>query len=130
MLILVIADLYVYQSGECSYSPASVTSELNYFTGTYGVNHGVEVHEDVVEYARAKLEEFKAKTKAFEEFDFSEPQFVVGNCLQLNSACRLYDRVYCGAACPSEHENYMRNLIKVGGILVMPLNDQVRFLHN
>lgn len=91
------------------------------------MNHGVEIHEDVVEYAREKLEEFKAKTKAFEEFDFSEPQFVVGNCLQLNSACRLYDRVYCGAACPSEHENYMRNLIKVGGILVMPLNDQVKF---
>lgn len=93
--------------------------------GVYGENHGVEVHEDVVEYARAKLDEFKQKTPAFEEFDFAEPQFVVGNCLQLSSACRLYDRVYCGAACPPEHENYMRNLIKIGGILVMPLNDQL-----
>ena len=43
----------------------------------------------------------------------------------LNPDNRLYDRVYCGAACPSEHENYMKNLIKVGGILVMPLNEQV-----
>lgn len=34
-------------------------------------------------------------------------------------------RVYCGAACPIEHENYMKNLLKIGGILVMPLNDQV-----
>ena len=36
-------------------------------------------------------------------------------------------RVYCGAACPLEHENYMKNLLRVGGILVMPLNDQVCF---
>lgn len=93
--------------------------------GTYGSNHGVEVHDDVVEYAREKLEDFKTRSSAFEEFDFCEPQFVVGNCLQLNSGCRLYDRVYCGAACPAEHENYMRNLIKVGGILVMPLSDQL-----
>lgn len=93
--------------------------------GPYGVNHGIELHEDVVEYAREKLEEFKKKTSAFEEFDFCEPRFVVGNCLQLSSGCRLYDRVYCGAACPAEHENYMKNLIKIGGILVMPLNDQL-----
>ncbi|KAK7495927.1 hypothetical protein BaRGS_00012917 [Batillaria attramentaria] len=93
--------------------------------GPYGVNHGIELHEDVVEYARDKLEEFKKKTSAFEEFDFCEPRFVVGNCLQLSSGCRLYDRVYCGAACPAEHENYMKNLIKIGGILVMPLNDQL-----
>lgn len=93
--------------------------------GPYGINHGVEIHEDVVEYARHKLEEFKMKTNAFMEFDFCEPLFVVGNCLQLTSGCRLYDRVYCGAACPAEHENYMKNLIKIGGILVMPLNDQV-----
>ena len=50
----------------------------------------------------------------------------LGNCLLLSSGCRTYDRVYCGAACPPEHENYMKNLLKVGGILVMPLDDQVR----
>jgi hypothetical protein len=31
----------------------------------------------------------------------------------LNSDVRQYDRVYCGAACPENHENYMKNLIKV-----------------
>ncbi|KAJ8306604.1 hypothetical protein KUTeg_017149 [Tegillarca granosa] len=50
---------------------------------------------------------------------------LVGNCLQLPSSCRLYDRVYCGASCPPEHENYMKNLIAINGILVMPLNDQL-----
>lgn len=95
------------------------------FSGPYGINHGVEQHEDVVEYALKKLAEFKQKSPAFDEFDFCEPKFVVGNCLQLNSGCQLYDRVYVGAACPPEHENYMKNLIKIGGVLVMPLNDRV-----
>ena len=54
--------------------------------------------------------------------------FFSGNCLLLSSGCRSYDRVYCGAACPPEHENYMKNLLKVGGILVMPLDDQVSLL--
>lgn len=78
-----------------------------------------------MQYALDRLEEFKLKSEMFDEFEFCEPKFVVGNCLQLNSGVRLYDRVYCGAACPAEHENYMKNLINVGGILVMPLNDQV-----
>ena len=94
-------------------------------TGPYGINHGVEQHTDVVEYARERLDEFKKNSPAFDEFDFCEPTFVVGNCLCLNSGCQLYDRVYVGAACPPEHENYMKNLIKIGGVLVMPLNDKV-----
>ncbi|CAH1773376.1 unnamed protein product [Owenia fusiformis] len=93
--------------------------------GAYGINHGIEIHKDVVEYAQEKLEDFKKKCQSFDEFEFCEPSFVCGNCLLLASDCPLYDRVYCGAACPPEHENYMKNLIKVNGVLVMPLNDQL-----
>lgn len=51
---------------------------------------------------------------------------ISGNCLCLSSEFHAqYDRVYCGAACPEEFESYMKNLLKVGGILVMPLNDQL-----
>lgn len=35
----------------------------------------------------------------------------------------MYDRVYCGVLCFLEYENYMKNLIKVGGVLVMLFND-------
>ena len=94
-------------------------------SGPYGINHGIELHSDVVTYARERLEQFKLKSDAIDEFEMCEPVFQVGNCLQFNSGCRLYDRVYCGASCPPEHENYMKNLIAVNGILVMPLNDQV-----
>ncbi|CAG9819140.1 unnamed protein product [Phaedon cochleariae] len=94
--------------------------------GSCGVNHGIEYHLDVVQYANKKLEEFKKHSGAIDEFDYCEPKFIQGNCLCLTSECNArYDRVYCGAACPPQYENYMKNLLKVGGILVMPLNDHL-----
>ncbi|XP_054710789.1 uncharacterized protein LOC129220397 [Uloborus diversus] len=60
-----------------------------------------------------------------DKYEFCTPNFVVGNCLLLDSSIHQYDRVYCGASCPAEHENYMKNLVRVGGILVMPLNDHL-----
>lgn len=36
-----------------------------------------------------------------------------------------YDRVYCGASCPEPYLNYMKSFLKIGGILVMPMNDQL-----
>ncbi|CAN8026324.1 unnamed protein product [Ixodes persulcatus] len=91
--------------------------------GPYGVNHGVELHEDVVLYARRKVGEFMRGTEALDEHEFCEPRFVVGNCLALDPG-RRYDRVYCGASCPPEHCAFVKGLVKVGGILVMPFNDQ------
>ncbi|KAE8741311.1 hypothetical protein FOCC_FOCC013165 [Frankliniella occidentalis] len=93
--------------------------------GSFGINHGVEIHRDVINYALEKLEEFKKTSAAMDEFDFCEPKFVEGNCLQLDSCSMKYDRVYCGAACPLSSESYMNNLLKVGGILVVPLNDRL-----
>lgn len=94
--------------------------------GTYGVNHGIEYHSDVVQYANKKLDEFRKHSGAIDEFDFCEPKFIQGNCLCLTSDYHAqYDRVYCGAACPRQYESYMKNLLKVGGILVMPLNEKL-----
>ncbi|CAG9861923.1 unnamed protein product [Phyllotreta striolata] len=94
--------------------------------GSYGVNHGIECHGDVVHYANRKLDDFKRHSGALDEFDYCEPKFVHGNCLCLTSDCNSqYDRVYCGASCPEQYETYMKNLLKVGGILVMPLNEQL-----
>ncbi|KAF6204108.1 hypothetical protein GE061_002448 [Apolygus lucorum] len=93
--------------------------------GPYGVNHGVELYEDVVEYANSRLIEFKKSAPALDCYELCEPHFVKGNSLLMGSEVRQYDRVYCGAACPENHENYMKNLLKVGGVLVMPLNDKL-----
>lgn len=102
-----------------------LSTMVGLIVGTSGVNHGVEIHEDVIQYATKKLDDFKKYSGAIDEYDFCEPKFIQGNCLCLSSDTRQYDRVYCGAACPEPHENYMKNLLKVGGILVMPLNDQL-----
>ncbi|KAF3858167.1 hypothetical protein F7725_011368 [Dissostichus mawsoni] len=92
--------------------------------GPFGVNHGVELHTDVVEYAREKLEDFIKNSDSFDKFEFCEPVFVVGNCLEISADSHQYDRIYCGAGVQKDHENYMKVLLKIGGILVMPIEDQ------
>lgn len=49
----------------------------------------------------------------------------MGNCLEIPAESRQYDRVYCGAGVQKDHEDYMKNLLKLGGILVMPLEEKV-----
>lgn len=51
--------------------------------GTGGINHGIEIHEDVVEYASKKLEDFKKHSGAMDEFDFCEPKFIQGENIRL-----------------------------------------------
>ncbi|KAJ6634457.1 hypothetical protein lerEdw1_014019 [Lerista edwardsae] len=93
--------------------------------GPFGINHGIELHPDVVEYAKEKLESFIKYSDSFDKFEFCEPTFVVGNCLQIASDSHQYDRIYCGAGVQKDHENYMKILLKIGGILVMPIEDQL-----
>ncbi|XP_056404327.1 protein-L-isoaspartate O-methyltransferase domain-containing protein 2 [Hyla sarda] len=93
--------------------------------GPFGVNHGVELHPDVIEYAKQKLDQFVRTSDYFDKFDFCEPCFVAGNCLEISMESSSYDRVYCGAGVQKEHEEYMKNLLKVGGILVMPLEEKL-----
>lgn len=50
--------------------------------GPYGVNHGIEIHEDVVQYATKKLEEFKKYSAALDEYEFCPPRFIQGEVLR------------------------------------------------
>jgi hypothetical protein len=51
---------------------------VTFFSGPYGTNHGIEIHEDVVNYANKKLEEFRKISPALDEYEFCEPKFVKG----------------------------------------------------
>ncbi|XP_054925070.1 protein-L-isoaspartate O-methyltransferase domain-containing protein 1-like isoform X5 [Dermacentor andersoni] len=73
----------------------------------------------------SEVSQFLRSSQALEEYDFCEPCFVVGNCLSLETTGRRYDRVYCGASCPVEKVAILTALLKVGGVLVMPCNDQL-----
>ncbi|KAJ8932456.1 hypothetical protein NQ314_014638 [Rhamnusium bicolor] len=62
--------------------------------GSYGVNHGIEYHNDVVQYANKKLDDFKKYSGAIDEFDYCEPKFiqVKVNPMSLQSLCRAVIR--------------------------------------
>ncbi|VVC44007.1 Hypothetical protein CINCED_3A001612 [Cinara cedri] len=52
------------------------------------------------------------------------------NVFRLGNACELlstsfYDRVYCRPGVPPEHIEFMKSLIKIGGVLVMPLDNSL-----
>ena len=96
-----------------------------FLIGPYGINHGIEIHPENVEYAYEKLAEFRDKSPWYDPMEFCEPLFVVGNGLLLSPGNILYDRIYCGAACPPEHAQLMKNMLNIGGILVMPHDNQV-----
>ena len=93
--------------------------------GPYGINHGIELHADNVDYAYKKVLEFCEKSEWYDPMEFCDPVFVVGNGLLVSPGNMLYDRIYCGAGCPPEHAQLMKNMINVGGLLVMPLDNQV-----
>ena len=92
--------------------------------GPYGINHGIEIFPENVEFANKKQEEF-VERESYDPLHYCEPLFVVGNGLLLSPGNLLYDRIYCGAACPPEHAQLMKNMLAVGGILVMPHENQV-----
>lgn len=93
--------------------------------GPKGLNHGVELFEDVIQYSYAKLSNFMKHAKGLNPARLAMPVFVKGNCMMLNPSYRKYDRVYCGAGCSPEQESYFKSLVKVGGILIVPIRDTV-----
>ncbi|XP_046594992.1 protein-L-isoaspartate O-methyltransferase domain-containing protein 1 [Neodiprion lecontei] len=87
--------------------------------GPYGINHGIELHEDCLQYAYEQLEKFKLYSRTLEEFDFCEPSFVQGNCLRVTPG-KEYDAVYCGAAVSDSNIDAIKRFVRVGGLVVMP----------
>ena len=117
---------------EAGISFLNIGSGTGYFStmagiliGPFGINHGIEIYPENVEYAYEKLQEFKEKSGWYDPIEFCEPKFIVGNGLLMSPGNLLYDRIYCGAACPPEHAQLMRNMLNVGGVLVMPHDNQV-----
>lgn len=102
-----------------------LSTMAGFLIGPYGINHGIEIYPENVEYAYEKLTEFRETSPWYDPMEFCEPLFVVGNGLLLSPGNILYDRIYCGAACPPEHAQLMKNMLNIGGILVMPHDNQV-----
>ena len=48
--------------------------------------------------------------------------------LNVNSECLSYDRIYVGFGVTEEQEQLIKSLVKLNGIIVMPLNDNVSLI--
>ncbi|KAI4809820.1 hypothetical protein KUCAC02_018684 [Chaenocephalus aceratus] len=90
------AGTFFPQSGQWDWLPEHNGWPHHSSASGLGVNHGVELHTDVVEYAREKLEDFIKIVTALISLRVQK-----------------------------DHENYMKVLLKIGGILVMPIEDQL-----
>lgn len=90
-----------------------------YIVGTRGVNHGIELRANLVEHANECCDEFFTyKPKMKKEICY--PQFIAGNCFHIDALAFKYDRVYCGAACPPARLEFLQQLVKPGGFVVVP----------
>ena len=85
--------------------------------GRRGTNHGVELHKYLVEHAYQQLERFM-KSPTLDVFDFCEPVFVQGNFFDV-APIKRYDRVYCDYLFTLAQQQFIKQFVRVGGILVM-----------
>jgi protein-L-isoaspartate O-methyltransferase len=95
-----------------------------YIVGIQGTNHGVELRANLVEHANECCDEFfmylpKMKKK------ICYPQFIAGNCFHIDPTAHKYERLYCGAACPRERFDFLLELVKPGGLVVVPSGNKV-----
>lgn len=102
-----------------------ISTMIGLMIGPYGVNHNIEIHSDVIDYSKARISEFLKTSVKFDHFDFCMPKFVNGNFLNLilNHDTRLYDRIYVGTGVTSDHYDFLKSLLNINGVMVMPLED-------
>ncbi|VDK70413.1 unnamed protein product [Litomosoides sigmodontis] len=117
------------QEGNSFLNIGSGTGYLNtvagYLLGSSGTNHGVEIHSNIIEYSRSLVIE-TLHCPETQCYDWAIPEFACGNGLHLSPHhYSRYDRVYCGASVPQSHRRILWELLKIGGILVMPYEDQL-----
>uniref|UniRef100_A0A1I7SSK0 Protein-L-isoaspartate O-methyltransferase domain-containing protein 1 n=1 Tax=Bursaphelenchus xylophilus TaxID=6326 RepID=A0A1I7SSK0_BURXY len=88
-----------------------------------GVNHGVELYENMVEYAQSHLQD-AMQTPAVSAFSFCQPVFFQGSAFYLKNNI-MYDRIYCGALVPHHRRSFFANMLKINGILICPYGNEL-----
>uniref|UniRef100_A0A183CF50 SCP domain-containing protein n=1 Tax=Globodera pallida TaxID=36090 RepID=A0A183CF50_GLOPA len=87
-------------------------------TGEKGISHGVELYQNVTEFATAHISTIQQSCEA-SAFDWCTPMYETGNAFQMDTQMK-YDRIYCGALVPDSHRSYFCSFMKVGGVLILP----------
>jgi protein-L-isoaspartate O-methyltransferase len=95
--------------------------------GPKSTNYGVEIHDEVVQYSQNAISKLKS---SLENPSRIPPMYVLhGNALHIcpftGEASRGFDRIYIGASVEHAHLSKLTCLLKVGGILVGPVEDEL-----
>jgi protein-L-isoaspartate O-methyltransferase len=95
--------------------------------GPRSIHYGVEVHKDVIRHSQSAIAAWKESYP--EGRKIQHIHMIHGNALQLLSdkgECALgFDRIYIGAAIETASLPQFKKLLKPGGILVGPVDDEL-----
>jgi len=89
-------------------------------------NYGVEIHQDVIQHSRMAIAKWKL---TYKKGKLPLIHVVHGNGLHIiadqGEAAIGFDRIYVGAAIDRTQLNKIRNMLKPGGILVAPAENEL-----
>ncbi|CAI4221136.1 unnamed protein product [Auanema sp. JU1783] len=100
-----------------------LNTACGFLVGEKGVNHGVEIHSNLVEYAENLMNTSTIQSGAVAGYEWCKPKFMHSNGLTLKNADDFegYDRIYCGASIRDPNTVFrLMRLLKVGGRMVAP----------
>ncbi|KAG7352756.1 protein-L-isoaspartateD-aspartate O-methyltransferase PCMT [Nitzschia inconspicua] len=95
--------------------------------GPRSIHFGVEVHSDVIHHSKAAIAAWKRAHPEGQKIQHIH--MIHGNALELQTdkgECALgFDRIYVGAAIEADHLTMFKKMLKPGGILVGPVDDEL-----
>ncbi|WKX92276.1 hypothetical protein Q1695_010368 [Nippostrongylus brasiliensis] len=104
-----------------------LSTAAGFLIGGTGINHGVEIHENLIKFAEEKLADTVQRPEVC-AFPWTKPAFFHGNGLaqEFPHGAHLYDRIYCGAAVSEEGTiNKLVKLLEIGGKLIVPFRNSL-----
>jgi len=95
--------------------------------GLRSVHYCVEIHEDVIRHSNEAMSAWKRNLPPKDRMP--NIKVIHGNALELNTnkgECALgFDRIYIGAAIEKLHLPMFKKMLKPGGVLVGPVDDEL-----
>lgn len=97
------------------------TTLAGIIVGPKGRAFGCDISEDIVTYSREHIRSVRI------QLSLKLPSVIifVQNAFFILPEVQRYDRVLCGASCPKEKLQQLANLLKIGGIMIIPIDNEL-----